>query len=151
MGSKLIFPERGALYEIEEGKILQVKFDEKGLVPCITQDEQSGEILMLGFMNKEAFANTIHTGLAHYYSRERKNIWRKGEKSGLTQYVKRILIDDDQDCILIKVQVEGGASCHVGYRSCFFRKLNTKGGTTDFTLTYLEDKKVFDPIKVYEQ
>ena len=147
----LSFPSRGSLEEFEEGNELQPKFDENGLIPCITQDVSSGEVLMLGFMNTEALSASICTGLAHYYSRSRKKIWKKGEESGLFQHIKALLIDDDQDCVLIKVEVDGGASCHVGYRSCFFRQLSKlPDAETNFELTFLETKKVFDPKQVYQ-
>lgn len=143
------FPKRGTLYEVEEGNQLQPKFDKDGLIPCITQDHETLEVLMLGFMNEEALRETIRTGLAHYYSRSRKKQWKKGEESGLFQHIQSIVIDDDQDCVLIKVKVDGGASCHVGYRSCFFRELEKTGEETDFKLKFLESEKVFDPKKVY--
>jgi phosphoribosyl-AMP cyclohydrolase len=111
------------LVEVEEGTQLQPKFDERGLIPCVTQDATTLEVLMVGFMNAEALALTIATREAHYWSRSRRTLWRKGEQSGLVQRVVRLLIDDDQDCVLLQVQIDGGASCHVGYRSCFFRAL----------------------------
>ena len=146
----LAFPERGSLVEFEEGSELQPKFDENGLIPCITQDANTLEVLMLGFMNREALSECIRTGLAHYYSRSRNKLWKKGEESGLFQHIESLLIDDDQDCVLLRVKVDGGASCHVGYRSCFFRKLNQLAPDTNFQLTFLEDHKVFDPKKVYQ-
>ena len=105
---------------------------------------------MVGVMNAEAFALTIDTGEAHYWSRSRQKLWRKGEQSGLVQHVVRLLIDDDQDCILLQVQIDGGASCHVGYRSCFFRALKQCNSETDFSLEFIEKEKVFDPLKVYQ-
>lgn len=143
------FPPRGDLRDIEEGGQLQLKFDESGLVPCVTQDMDSGEVLMLGWMSREALARTIETGYAHYWSRARQQLWRKGEQSGQAQIVRRILVDDDQDCLLIKVTLTGGASCHVGYRSCFFRELNVGRGRTDFSLSFLETSKVYDPVAAY--
>ncbi len=143
------FPERGSLHEIEEGGRLMPLFDERGLIPCITQDLVSREVLMLGWMNREALRKTIETGWAHYWSRARQRLWRKGEQSGQAQRVRRILIDDDQDCVLLMVELTGGASCHVGYRSCFFRELDWQPGQTDFHLTYLEHRKVYDPVKAY--
>jgi len=142
------FPPRGTLVEIEEGAQLQPKFDEHGLIPCVTQDATTREVLMVGVMNAEALALTIATGEAHYWSRSRGNLWRKGEQSGLIQRVVRLLIDDDQDCVLLQVRIDGGASCHVGYRSCFFRALAQLGSETDLTLEFLEQEKVFDPLKV---
>ncbi|MGQ9685387.1 MAG: phosphoribosyl-AMP cyclohydrolase [Thiobacillaceae bacterium] len=143
------FPERGSVQEIEEGDRLLPLFDERGLIPCITQDAQSGEVLMLGWMNREALALTLETGLAHYWSRARQRLWRKGELSGQAQVVEQVLIDDDQDCVLLKVRLTGGASCHVGYRSCFFRALVWQPGETEFRLRFLETEKVYDPLAAY--
>ena len=148
--SPLNFPPRGTLEQIEEGSQLQPKFDDQGLIPCITQDADSQEVLMLGFMNAEALGACIETGLAHYYSRSRKKLWKKGEESGLFQHIQSLIIDDDQDCVLLKVKVDGGASCHVGYRSCFFRELDKLSPQTDFSLKFLEAEKVFDPKQVYQ-
>ena len=145
----LDFPERGSVFEVEEGLLLMPLFDEHGLIPCVTQDATSNEVLMLGWMNREALQLTIETGVAHYFSRSRDGLWRKGERSGQVQLVRRILIDDDQDCLLITVDLTGGASCHVGYRSCFFRELNWHENRTDFSLRMLESEKVYDPAQVY--
>lgn len=150
------FPQRGTLMEAEEGNRFMPGFDprfdvEGGLIPCITQDWQTHEVLMLGWMNREALARTQETGPAHYYSRARQNLWKKGEQSGQAQIVKRVLIDDDQDCVLIKVEPTGGASCHVGYRSCFFRALEWKTGKTNFSLAFLETEKVYDPQIAYHK
>lgn len=146
----LSFPVRGSIEQIEEGDQFQPKFGPDGLIPCITQSAETGEVLMLGFMNAQALSETIATGIAHYYSRARQKLWKKGEESGLFQHVKALFIDDDQDCVLLKVTVEGDASCHVGFRSCFFRKLKHLSADTDFSLTFIESKKVFDPRKVYQ-
>ncbi|MEM6286334.1 MAG: phosphoribosyl-AMP cyclohydrolase [Bacteroidota bacterium] len=143
-------PSRGSLEEIEEGNQLQPKFDANGLIPCVTQDATSREVLMVGVMNAEALALTIATREAHYWSRSRQKLWHKGEQSGLVQHVVKILIDDDQDCVLLQVEVDGGASCHVGYRSCFFRALKEDGPDPDFELEFLESEKVFDPNEVYQ-
>ncbi len=92
-----------------------------GLVPAVAQDYQTGEILMVAFMNKEAFELTLKTGIVHYWSRSRKQLWKKGESSGNVQEVKEIRIDCDNDCVLIKINQIGDAACHTGYRSCFYR------------------------------
>jgi phosphoribosyl-AMP cyclohydrolase len=144
-----IFPKPLSIHAIEEGAILMPRFDLYEILPCITQEVNTGEVLMLGYMNPVALRRSIETGYAHYYSRARKKIWKKGEQSGQTQLIKEIQIDDDQDCILIKVILPNGASCHVGYRSCFFRKLNWKNKATDFSLSYLETQKVYNPEDVY--
>ena len=143
------FPERGRVAEIEEGNRFMPKFDDAGLIPCVTQDAATGEVLMLGYKNREALAKTIETGHAHYWSRSRQTLWRKGEQSGQGQRVKRLLVDDDQDCVLLQVELTGGASCHVGYRSCFFRELRCQSGRTDFSLEFLESVKVYDPRIAY--
>ncbi len=146
-----IFPTRGSIEEAEEGDLLQLKFDENGLIPCITQDAESNEILMFAYINETALSACISTGLAHYYSRSRKKLWKKGEQSGYIQRIVSLNIDCDQDCILLKVKVEGGASCHLGYRSCFFRELETLSDDTDFKLNFIEKEKIFDPSKVYNR
>ena len=105
--------------QVEEGRVLAPKFDDNGLIPVVTTDYDSGEVLMVANMNAEAFAKTIELGEAVYYSRSRKQLWHKGATSGLVQKVREILIDDDQDAVWLRVDVQGGASCHVGYRSCF--------------------------------
>ena len=123
--------------------MLKLDFDKnKGLIPVITQDYQTGEVLMLAYMNTEAFDETVKTGNAFYYSRSRQKLWKKGESSGHTQLVKEIRIDCDQDTILLKVEQLGGAACHKGYKSCFFSKLEGKG-------LIITEEKVFDPKKVY--
>lgn len=120
-------------------------FGPDGLIACIAQDAFTGEVLMLGCMNREALSLTIQSGYAHYWSRSRRRLWSKGERSGQQQRVESILIDDDQDCVLLKVELTGGASCDVGYRSCFFRQLKVAGRRTDFSLRFLESVKVYNP------
>jgi phosphoribosyl-AMP cyclohydrolase len=102
---------------------------------------------MQGYMNAEALRLTISTGEAHYYSRSRKTLWHKGGTSGLVQKVEELLVDDDQDCVWLKVSVAGGASCHVGYRSCFYRRVPL--GSEATTLEFIGAEKVFDPEEVY--
>tara|TARA_B100001093_G_C26767785_1_gene988684 strand:- start:405 stop:866 length:462 start_codon:yes stop_codon:yes gene_type:complete len=142
------FEIRKSVLEIEEGTKLQPKFDENGLIPVVTTEYSSGLVLMHGYMNKDALSETIHTGFAHYWSRSRKKIWKKGETSGLFQKINEIKIDDDQDCIWINVDVGGnGASCHVGFKSCFYRKVKVIG--KNVKLEFTENKKLFDPKDVY--
>jgi phosphoribosyl-AMP cyclohydrolase len=114
-----------------------------GLVPVIAQDWQTGEVLMLAYMNREAFEETLRTGRACYYSRSRSKLWRKGEESGNFQKVKDVRTDCDRDTILLKVEQVGGAACHTGYRSCFFRKIEDGRMVEDGV-------KVFDPKEVYK-
>ena len=145
------FAERVTVEQVEEGVELAPKFDDRGLIPAVTTDFESGELLMHGFMNEEALRRTIESGEAHYFSRSREAIWHKGATSGLVQNIIEMRIDDDQDCVWLRVRVGGnGASCHVGYRSCFYRSLPT-GALPDapVTLTFEETEKVFDPLAVY--
>ncbi|NDF69202.1 MAG: phosphoribosyl-AMP cyclohydrolase, partial [Actinobacteria bacterium] len=117
------YAARTSVEQVEEGRVLAPKFDDNGLIPVVTTDYESGEVLMVANMNAEAFAKTIELGEAVYYSRSRKQLWHKGATSGLVQKVREILIDDDQDAVWLRVDVQGGASCHVGYRSCFYRSV----------------------------
>lgn len=147
-----VFGARNSVEEVEEGNILAPKFDKNGLIPVVTTDYDNGEVLMHAYMNNEALAKTIEIGEAVYYSRSRKVIWHKGATSGLVQKVKELRIDDDQDCIWMRVEVTGGASCHVGYRSCFYRSVNfaeKAKGQEPVELTFEESEKVFDPKAVY--
>ena len=118
-----MFKKRDNIKEVEEGKFLEPKFDENGLIPVITADFKNGDILMHGYMNDLALKKTIETKEAHYWSRSRKKIWHKGQVSGFVQKVKEIRIDDDQDSIWLSVDIGNGSSCHVGYRSCFYRSI----------------------------
>ena len=115
-----------------------------GLVPVIAQDHATGVVLMLAWMNQEAYEETVRTGRAVYFSRSRNRLWRKGEESGNVQKVKEILVDCDQDTLLLKVEQIGGAACHEGYQSCFFRRVENGG-------CIVIDKQVFDPKAVYQR
>ena len=144
------FKKRVSIEQVEESTDLAPKFDKDGLIPVITSDYQSGEVLMHGYMNEDAFKKTISLGEAVYFSRSRKALWHKGKISGLIQKVKEIRIDDDQDSIWLKVEVKGGASCHVGYRSCFYRSILLKNEKSkEIKLEFKEKEKVFDPKEVY--
>tara|TARA_Y100001960_G_scaffold328100_1_gene416062 strand:+ start:18 stop:485 length:468 start_codon:yes stop_codon:yes gene_type:complete len=147
-----MFKKRDNIKEIEEGQYLAPKFDKNGLIPVITTDYQSGVILMHGYMNKEALKKTIETKEAHYWSRSRKKIWHKGQISGFKQKIKEIRIDDDQDSIWILVNIGKGASCHVGYKSCFYRSvpLGKIKNKKKIKIKFEEKKKIFDPKKVYK-
>ena len=144
------FKKRESIKQVEESNDLAPKFDENGLIPVVTTDYLSGEVLMQGYMNEDSFKKSIEIGEAVYYSRSRKTLWHKGKTSGLIQIIKEIRIDDDQDCVWLRVDVKGGASCHVGYRSCFYRSVpfgdKQKEGQK---LEFEEKEKVFDPKKVY--
>jgi len=147
-----MFKKRDNIKEVEEGKFLYPKFDKNGLIPVITSDFKTGDILMHGYMNKESLKKTIETKEAVYWSRSRKKIWHKGKVSGFIQKVKEIRIDDDQDSIWITVDIGKGASCHVGYRSCFYRSipLGETKNLKKLKMKFKERKKVFDPKKVYK-
>ena len=149
--SNIEFKERLTVEQVEEANDLAPKFQENGLIPVVTTDFTSGELLMHGYMNEEAMKKTIELGEAVYYSRSREAIWHKGATSGLTQIIKQMRIDDDQDCVWLRVAVNGGASCHVGYRSCFYRSvpIGKPQGDGPLILDYQEDDKVFDPKEVY--
>jgi len=129
---------------IEETDELTLQFDSNGLLPVIAQDADTGQVLMTAYMNKEALAQTIETGFATYFSRSRKKLWKKGEKSGHFQRVKQILVDCDQDCLLLKVSVDAG-QCHAGYQSCFYRELDK----TNPQKLNLIAKKTFNPEETY--
>ena len=148
---EIVFSKRTSIEEVEEGKIFQPKFDENGLIPVITIDDEDNQVLMHGYMNEEALKESIKTKMSHYWSRSRKKIWKKGETSGFFQNIIKIQIDDDQDCIILFVKLSGAkASCHVGYKSCFYRELEKEGEKFSTNLIFNEEKKVFDPEKVYK-
>ncbi|MAQ56585.1 MAG: phosphoribosyl-AMP cyclohydrolase [Rhodospirillales bacterium] len=147
--SKLFSP-RISIEQVEEGNELAPKFNEDGLIPVVTTDAISGEVLMHGYMNTEALEKTILTGEAYYWSRSRQSLWHKGATSGLIQKIIEIRIDDDQDAVWLRAEVNGGASCHVGYRSCFFRSVPIGDNSNNAKkLNYEETEKVFDPKEVY--
>ena len=147
-----MFKKRDNIREVEEGKYLSPKFDKNGLIPVITTDFQTGDILMHSYMNDEALKKTIETKEAHYWSRSRKKIWRKGQVSSFVQIVKEIRIDDDQDSVWLSVDIGSGASCHVGYRSCFYRSipLGKIKNEEALEMEFKEKEKIFDPKKVYK-
>lgn len=145
-----MFKDRTSVFEVEEGKFLSPKFDENGLIPVITTDFKTKEILMHGFMNEEALKKTIQTKEAHYWSRSRKSIWHKGKTSGFVQKIKFIRIDDDQDAVWIGVDIGDGASCHVGYNSCFYRSIPLNEQKDPIEMVFEETEKKFDPEVVYK-
>ena len=147
--SNVEFEKRKSIEQVEESTELAPKFDENGLIPVVTTDFSSGEVLMQGYMNKEALKKTISLGEAVYFSRSRQALWHKGKTSGLIQKIKEIRIDDDQDCVWLRVDVKGGASCHVGYRSCFYRSIPMDNNKSKVVLKFEEGEKVFDPNEVY--
>ena len=152
-----MFKERKTILQVEEGSELAPKFDENGLISCVTTAADSGEVLMLGYMNAEALRLTIETGEAHYFSRSRQVLWHKGATSGLVQKLREMRIDDDQDAVWIAVEIAGAgktegmdASCHVGYRSCFYREIPVgEARTANGELIFKEGAKAFDPEEIY--
>jgi phosphoribosyl-AMP cyclohydrolase len=123
-----------------------IQFDEKGLVPVITQDDETGDVLMFAWMNMESLKKTLETGVMTYWSRSRQKMWVKGEHSGNTQVVRKAFVDCDADCLLFRVTSRGsGAACHKGYRSCFHREINPADG--NFSVAA---ERVFNPDDVYK-
>ncbi len=151
--STYVFPARTTTADIELGTTLQPKFGPDGLIPCITSDHATNEVLMFAFMNAEALAHTLKTGKATYWSRSRSKLWIKGEESGNAQLVKELLVDCDQDVILLKVENIGGAACHNGYQSCFYRRLAPDAKADDAASLKLQfaAPRVFDPATVYKK
>ena len=150
--SQSFFGKRISVEQIEEGLEFTPKFDDQGLIPVITTDYQSGEVLMHAYMNRQALRCSIDTGEAVYWSRSRQMLWHKGKTSGFVQRIVELRIDDDQDAVWLRVDLEGGASCHVGYRSCFYRTVPSGAGVSGdspLTLEFTEHEKVFDPEVVY--
>ena len=147
-----MFKKRESIFEVEEGKLLAPKFDSNGLIPVTTTDSSSGDLLMHGYMNEEALKKTIETKEAHYWSRSRNALWHKGKTSGFVQKVIELRVDDDQDALWMSVDIGNGASCHVGYKSCFYRSipLGPIKKTEEVELEFKEKSKKFDPEKVYE-
>ena len=132
---------------IRERTMVKLDFSKSadGLIPAIAQDYQTGDVLMLAYINEEAWEKTLATGIATYWTRSRKKIWVKGESSGNIQKVKEILVDCDLDTVIFKIEQVGGAACHEGYRSCFFRKVEADGSLTTI------GERVFDPAEVYKK
>lgn len=150
---KGILPGRDIIHmadksEIEEGIAFNPKFDANGLVTAVATDAASGEVLMVAHMNAEALQKTIATGEAHYYSRSRKKLWRKGEESGHVQRVVEMRVDCDQDAVWIRVEQAGAGACHTGRRSCFYRSVPLgQGGAV--TLQFRDAARAFDPKDTY--
>ena len=134
--------------DIEEGTVLRPRFDAAGLVTCVTTDATNGDVLMVAHMNLEALQKTVASGEAWYFSRSRKALWRKGETSGHVQKVREIRIDCDQDAVWLRVEQTGGAACHTGRRSCFYRAV-VPAGTGEAKLEFVAAERLFDPDAVY--
>jgi phosphoribosyl-AMP cyclohydrolase len=137
----------GSTQDVEEGTAFTPKFDADGLVTAVATDAASGDVLMVAHMNAEALRKTIETGEAHYFSRSRKALWRKGEESGHIQRVMELRVDCDQDSVWLKVEQRGLGACHTGRRSCFYRALPV-GASGAVTLEF-RDARTFDPKAAY--
>lgn len=149
--SSPLFAERLSVEQVELGEVLAPRFDATGLLPAIVVDVANGQILMLGQMNAEALQRTIGTRQAHFWSRSREALWHKGEHSGFTQTVERLLVDDDQDAIILFVRVDGLGSCHVGFRSCFYREVDLEAvdRSRPASLRQIETEPAFDAEAIY--
>lgn len=153
----LTIPDRGlsetrvrsrqyALCETDTFMLTGPNFEKTPLIPVIAQDDATGDVLMLAWMNQEAYTETLQSGRVVYFSRSRQKLWRKGEESGNVQLLKSLYFDCDADTLLVKVEQLGGAACHEGYRSCFFRRLDVTTGAV-----HTEGQRVFDPAVVYKK
>ena len=149
--NKSVFGERGSHQQVEEGFEATPKFDKDGLIPVVTSDYDTGEVLMMAYMNREALSKTIQLGEGVYWSRSRQEIWHKGKTSGNVQKVRELRIDCDQDALWMRVSVVGaGATCHTGFRSCFYREIPTGIQVAGpARLIFRETEKLFDPKQVY--
>ncbi len=145
-----IFSTRGSASEIEEGKAFAPKFDKDGLITAVVTDAASGDLLMVAHMNEEALRRTIETGEAHFFSRSRNKLWKKGEESGHVQHVTELRVDCDQDALQLKVKQDGPGACHTGRRSCFYRAVPL-GKPGALTLEFRDADKTFDPAKIYKK
>ena len=151
ISSPFAFPAPGKGAALEEDTLLSPRFDANGLITCVAVDAVTGEVLMLAHMNAQALALTIETGEAHYFSRSRGKLWKKGETSGHTQKVREMRIDCDQDAVVIQVEMGGtGAACHTGRRSCFYRTVPLGAApSAELKLAFTGDAPRFDPAAVY--
>jgi phosphoribosyl-AMP cyclohydrolase len=147
--AEITFAERASVADLEEGAEFAPKFDADGLIPCATTDAATGELLMFAYMNAEALSQTIALGEAVYWSRSRGELWHKGATSGHVQKVVEMRVDCDQDCIWLRVDTQGKASCHVGYRSCFYRSVPVGAAAGEVRLRLQGGEKLFDPKVVY--
>lgn len=145
----IAFAPRTSKAELEEGTGFSPKFDADGLIPCVTTDAATGELLMFAYMNAQALCQTIALGEAVYWSRSRAELWHKGATSGHVQKVVEMRVDCDQDCIWLRVDTQGKAACHVGYRSCFYRSVPVGEAAAEVRLRLEETGKLFDPKTVY--
>ncbi len=142
-----LFPTQASIDDVEEGGVFAPRFDDAGLIPAMAVDAETNAPLMFAFMNAESLSLTLETRLAHYYSRSRKSLWKKGETSGQLQHVQRIRTDCDQDILVVEVSVAGdGAACHTGRATCFYRQVNA-----DLSLTTIDNVRKIDPEATYRK
>ena len=146
-----LFASRRSVEQVELGNELAPRFDAEGFLPALLIDTADKSVLMLGYMNAEALELTLTTKQAHFWSRSRRALWRKGEHSGFTQSVERVLIDDDQDAVILYVSIAGPGSCHVGFKSCFYREVDLGSVSTNEPgeLLPIESHRAFDADSVY--
>lgn len=150
MTASTLFADRDDRRKVEHSLDFAPKFDDDGLIPAIATDHATGEVLMMAFMNAESLAKTVETGEAVYYSRSRQKLWHKGEESGNVQRIVELRTDCDQDCLWLRVEQVGGAACHNGYKSCFYRSIPVgKADSGPLQMTQVITEKAFDPDKVY--
>ena len=151
-GRAFRFAQRLSEAQAEGGHVFTPKFDADGLIVCVASDAWTGEMLMVAYMNAEALTKTIETGQAHYFSRSRQKIWRKGEESGHTQRVVEMRVDCDQDALWIRIEQLGAGACHTGRKSCFYRGIRLRepaGVSTE--LDFRDDEQMFDPKAIYKK
>jgi len=145
-----MFAARADKKTVEDGLLFMPKFDEAGLIPAIVTDWETGELLMVAYMNEESLRKTLEIGEAVYYSRSRRELWHKGATSGMTQKVREIRVDCDQDALWLRVEQVGGAACHTGRRTCFYRAVDRPAAQDEpVRLRMVVEEQVFDPEKVY--
>ncbi len=151
MSKPTVSPAPESKTDIEEGSVFAPRFDADGLLPVVATSAETGEVLMLAYMNEEALARTIATGEAHYWSRSRQRLWRKGEDSGNGQRVVELRTDSDQDAIWLRVETAGtGAACHTGRKSCFYRAVPVGAAPSGgLSLRFVDAERQFDPEAVY--
>lgn len=146
-----LFATRESIEQVELGEAFAPRFDPAGLMPAIVTNVENGQVLMLGYMSAEAVEQTLKTRQAHFWSRSRQALWRKGEHSGFTQTVERMLVDDDQDALILVVRLDGPGSCHVGFQSCFYREIDFASLTDKAPVRLIrnEHERAFDADAVY--
>lgn len=142
----------GPVNDLEEGLVFTPKFDGDGLLPAIVSDAGSGQVLMFAYMNEDALRLSVDTGIAHFWSRSRGRLWKKGEDSGNTLQVVEMRTDCDQDVVWLRVEIGGqGAACHTGRQSCFYRRVQAEPGQPAMALVQTDEARLFDPETTYNR